>query len=409
MPVLEQPDAVKKRQTLILIGCVGGLVLLVIFGLWLSDPNKGKPTPREVAQREAEKVDRNYAVSSAAVTAEESWIAQSESELSALKQENKDLHAKLQVLETMMEELRTREPVVKPSSTAVELPPRPSALPPPPPPPAAPEAAQAATRNEEITKALLPPAPQGAAGANGQNPVTISVVSLSESDAGEGAEAAKNVASYLPTGAFSTAALLSGLDAPTGSQAQSQPVPVLLRLMDVGQLPNFFNSDIKDCHVVGAGWGEISSERAHIRLETLSCVLVNGDVIETPVKGYVAGEDGKAGMRGRLVEKRGQLIAKSLLAGIFSGAGTAIESQYQQTATSALGTVTSINPDRVVEAGLATGLSTAMDRLAQYYIERANEMYPIIEVDANRLGEIVLTGGADLGRNLIGNTRDGAE
>ena len=32
------------------------------------------------------------------------------------------------------------------------------------------------------------------------------------------------------------------------------------------------------------------------------------------VKGYVAGEDGKAGMRGRLVSKQGQILANALLA-----------------------------------------------------------------------------------------------
>jgi len=41
-------------------------------------------------------------------------------------------------------------------------------------------------------------------------------------------------------------------------------------------------------------------------------------VIEAKLDAYVIGEDGKAGVRGRLVFKQGRIIAKSLMAeGIF--------------------------------------------------------------------------------------------
>jgi conjugal transfer pilus assembly protein TraB len=176
--------------------------------------------------------------------------------------------------------------------------------------------------------------------------------------------------------------------------------------MDEGQLPNFFNSDIDDCHVLGAAYGDISSERANVRLETLTCVLVNGDIIEEPIAGYVAGEDGKAGLRGRLVEKQGAMIARSLLAGVASGMGSSLSQQYQQVSTSALGSVTTVDPNKVMQNGLATGAGNALEKIADYYIARANEMYPIIEVDANRIGEVILTGGTDLKQSVIGNKRE---
>ena len=64
--------------------------------------------------------------------------------------------------------------------------------------------------------------------------------------------------------------------------------------------------DIARCHVTGAGYGQLASERAHVRLERIACVLRSGDVIDTKIKGYVAGEDGKTGIRGRLVSKTGK-------------------------------------------------------------------------------------------------------
>ncbi|MCG6418409.1 hypothetical protein K6U51_10210, partial [Vibrio fluvialis] len=101
--------------------------------------------------------------------------------------------------------------------------------------------------------------------------------------------------------------------------------------------------------------------------------------------------------------------AKSLLAGVASGIGSSISQQYQQVSTSALGNVTTIDPNKALESGLATGTSNALEKIADFYIARANETYPIIEVDANRIGEIILLGGTDFGKDLIGNTREHRE
>lgn len=67
---------------------------------------------------------------------------------------------------------------------------------------------------------------------------------------------------------------------------------------------------MRECFVLLAGYGDLSSERAYLRGETVSCVLLDGSVIETR-QGYAAGEDGKAGVRGRLVTKQGQFIARA--------------------------------------------------------------------------------------------------
>ena len=182
-------------------------------------------------------------------------------------------------------------------------------------------------------------------------------------------------------------------------------MPVLLRIKDPGQLPNFFQSNISDCHIIGAGFGDIASERAKIRLETLSCVLLNGDILEVAITGYVAGEDGKNGMRGRVVPRTGSLIAKSLLAGTLSGIGGAVGQQFQNLSTSPLGSVTTIDPNRVAQAGLAEGTQSALEKLADFYLARANEIYPVIEIEANRIGEIILTSKVDLGGQILNNTR----
>jgi conjugal transfer pilus assembly protein TraB len=209
-------------------------------------------------------------------------------------------------------------------------------------------------------------------------------------------QAAKTPSTYLPSGSFVRAVLLAGLNAPTGGQAQSNPHPVLLRLVDHAQLPNQFRLKAKDCLIVGSGYGDLSSERAYIRTESLSCVSPRGESLDLPIKGYVAGEDGKAGVMGRLITKQGQVLANALIAGIGSGLGQAFQQSATTTSTSPLGSTSTVKSGEEFKAGISSGVGKAMDRLAQYYISLAEKLYPVVEVDAGRLVDVVITKGAML-------------
>lgn len=205
--------------------------------------------------------------------------------------------------------------------------------------------------------------------------------------------ATKTAENYLPPGMFGHAKLLSGLDAPTGGQAQSNPHPVLLQLMDLAVLPNRYRYDWAQCLIVGAGYGELSSERAYIRTESLSCVSKDGNVLDVPIKGFIAGEDGKAGMRGRLVSKQGQVLGNALLAGVVSGIGTGLERSSTIQSISPLGSTSTIKPGQEFQSGIGAGVGRALDRLANYYIQLAEKMFPVIEIDADRSVDVVLTQG----------------
>jgi len=214
--------------------------------------------------------------------------------------------------------------------------------------------------------------------------------------AGKDKQTVKTPGTYLPSGSFVRAVLLAGLNAPTGGQAQSNPHPVLLRLIDHAQLPNQFRLKAKDCLIVGSGYGDLSSERAYIRTESLSCVSPSGEALDLPIKGYVAGEDGKAGVMGRLITKQGQVLANALIAGIGSGLGQAFQQSASTTSISPLGSTSSVKQGEEFKAGISSGVGKAMDRLAQYYIALAEKLYPVVEVDAGRMVEVVITKGAML-------------
>jgi conjugal transfer pilus assembly protein TraB len=209
---------------------------------------------------------------------------------------------------------------------------------------------------------------------------------------GTAATEARTVSTFLPV-SFTRGTLLGGLDAPTGGQAQSNPHPVLIRLSDNSVLPNRFRGEYRDCFVVAAGYGDISAERAYLRTESLSCVRADGAALEVKIQGSVYGEDGKVGMRGRLVTKQGQMLANALLAGVVSGIGQGLAISSTSYSTSALGTVATASGSDAFVAGLGTGVGKALDRLAQYYIKLAENTFPVIEVDAGREIDVVITKG----------------
>lgn len=225
----------------------------------------------------------------------------------------------------------------------------------------------------------------------------------------ESAQSNSKNKSYIPSGSFMRVALLGGLDAPTGGQAQTNPWPVLMRVQDNAFLPNKYRAKVKECFVLGAGYGDISSERANIKIESFSCVLQDGEAIDVPAKGYVVGEDGKAGMRGRLVTKQGQVLANALTMGILSGIGQGFQQSSMLYSRTAFGSVGEVDPAKQYTAGIGAGVGKALDRLSQYYITLAEKMFPIIEVDAGRTVDIVLTKGLTLGFSSAGTEDEYSE
>ncbi|ENO99023.1 TraB pilus assembly [Thauera phenylacetica B4P] len=203
---------------------------------------------------------------------------------------------------------------------------------------------------------------------------------------------ARTISTFLPV-SFTRGTLLGGLDAPTGGQSQSNPHPVLIRLSDTSVLPNRMRGEYRECFVIAAGYGDISSERAYLRTESLSCVRPDGATLEVRIQGSIYGEDGKVGLRGRLVTKQGQMLANALLAGVVSGIGQGLATSSTEYSTSALGTVATANGSDAYRAGLGSGVGKALDRLAQYYIKLAENTFPVIEVDAGREIDVVITKG----------------
>ena len=212
-------------------------------------------------------------------------------------------------------------------------------------------------------------------------------------------EVEKDKQVYMPSGSMFAGVLLNGADVSVSGITKENPVPVLIRIKRDAILPNYYALQVRECFALASGYGDLASERAILRLEQLSCVRTDGEVIDTGIDGYIVGSDGKVGLRGRLVNKQGQLLARSMVAGMLSGFADALK----PTGVKGLdlnpdGTTstTSYDINSVLEAGAFSGASNAAEKVADYYLELAEQTLPVIEVDAGRDATIVIIKGVAL-------------
>lgn len=283
--------------------------------------------------------------------------------------------------------------IPKPPGTtnAQALPQTPPPLPPPP-----------GTPGEASLPAVpsVPPEPE---------PIVITPESSTPTAAGSKVGAhtkfAKNpMAGYLPSGSFMPAVMLTGIEAGTAESSQGDPQPVLLRIERGAILPGYARYQVTACFALGSAHGSMSTERAYIRLARISCIDKNKHlVIDAPLKGYAVDSDGMFGLRGKLVERQGALLAKSLLAGFASGLSNAL-GQAQGTAyTGTFGAGSTISGSSALKGAAFGGGSKAADQLAQFYLKQAQAIFPVVIVKPRRKVTLVLTDGASLKWNDYGS------
>ena len=220
-------------------------------------------------------------------------------------------------------------------------------------------------------------------------------------DMAKSSEKPKDV--YLPSGSMFSGILINGLDAVTSNANRRNPTPVLIRVKRDAILPNYYSLQIRECFVTAGGFGDLSTERAIMRTERISCVRDDGGVIDAPLDGYIIGEDGKVGMRGRLVMREGAMMTKAAIAGLLSGFSRALEPQGVTGITIGVpGSDGNTTPSTrystsdVMQAGVYGGLSTASEKVAEYYLQMVDSIKPVIEVDAGRKATVIIVKGTNL-------------
>ncbi|WP_371223617.1 TraB/VirB10 family protein [Orientia tsutsugamushi] len=216
-------------------------------------------------------------------------------------------------------------------------------------------------------------------------------------------EQKKNVENYVTSGSSARAVLLTGVVVGTGTNSSSSPEPIVLQLLDTAILYDKYKTDqIKKAILIGSCNGEMSSERAKCRIETLSVVNNQGDIIEKKVEGWLIGEDGRSGIKGIVVDKSSNIAGMAALNGVFSSIAKFLQSK-------------AIKPDMLptlnlvaggqqqefqigdaLQSGAYAGASNAFDKLADFAIKRADSMSPVVLIASGRVIDVVFKKGFDL-------------
>lgn len=217
-------------------------------------------------------------------------------------------------------------------------------------------------------------------------------------------EPKKNVENYVTSGSSARAVLLIEVVVGTGTNSSSSPEPIVLQLLDTAILYDKYKTDqIKKAILIGSCNGEMSSERAKCRIETLSVVNNQGDIIEKKVEGWLIGEDGRSGIKGIVVDKSSNIAGMAALNGVFSSIAKFLQSK-------------AIKPDMLptlnlvaggqqqqefqigdaLQSGAYAGASNAFDKLADFAIKRADSMSPVVLIASGRVIDVVFKKGFDL-------------
>ena len=204
----------------------------------------------------------------------------------------------------------------------------------------------------------------------------------------------KHVLFQIPAGTVVKAVLVSGADCSVAVQKPTGPSMVLLRPLDNGRLPKNVRVPLKGSVLICNAIGDIASERVYVRGERMTLVQPNGEFVETEVSAYISGEDGREGMRGVVVDRSGRILTRagfaSFLQGVSSGIQAALNNQTLEKISKVGDSQTILNVDTFRDSALQ-GASSSLDRLSAYYIKRAEQLQPTIQIAAGRVVDIVFT------------------
>lgn len=210
----------------------------------------------------------------------------------------------------------------------------------------------------------------------------------------------KKIGSYIPAGSYVEAKMISGVDAGIGMMAEADPRQVLLRvtgkLISAGFKKDYLTTDkLMGCVVQCQAVGDLSSEKAYLKPVVMTCAKDRESIIEIPVKGYVSA-NGKVGIRGEIVSREGDLVAKSFLSGLIGGIGSGASQVYEPSSAISGGFAVKTGNEsvrNVLGSGLGKGINDSSSRLSDYLIKRAEQYQPVISINEGVAVDLVFQEG----------------
>lgn len=209
----------------------------------------------------------------------------------------------------------------------------------------------------------------------------------------------KSADNYIPAGTYFNGYLLGGIAVSTALNAPNEnATPVILRLTSGGNLDKESKLDVKRCRITGSAYGDLSSERAIIRLEQLVCKQ-DGMWLISNIAGLVYGADGMTGIKGKVIETSGKHLQNAAIGGLVSGFSNSVKGQDSMAIISGSALTTkSKGLKGMATDGALSGLSSAGEKLADYYLRQAERMSPVLTIPGGVKINATITKGFHIGQ-----------
>lgn len=208
----------------------------------------------------------------------------------------------------------------------------------------------------------------------------------------------KSLIEFILQAGFAKGRLVTGAVAQTLEYGQKNPEPVYISMMSPIAIANDYIEEITDCLLIGTVQGDFSTSRAKIRLAKLSCSMeaTDGEMyfIDQKVDGWVFGEDGQVGAKGRLITKEGEIVSKALPLGMLEGLIGALTQSPQLLVPGSVST--GANTSAVAQGaltGFSSGSTKVIEKISDYYIKLLDSLNPTVEMRAGRVVTVGFKGG----------------
>jgi hypothetical protein len=195
-----------------------------------------------------------------------------------------------------------------------------------------------------------------------------------------------------PAGSGARGVLITGVYA-----TQGNAYPVLIEVVGpFYETMRRTNDKFQNAFIIGEAVGDISSSRVYVRLQKISVYLEGEDRPRTfPVYGWVTDTDGgEYGVKGRVTRRDGSFLALAIISSFLGGVGEALQ---------AAGTITTditggggmfqtqqIDTTKIWEVAAASGLSRSAEQLSQRFMDRADELQPVVHVQPGIIIDVFL-------------------
>lgn len=172
--------------------------------------------------------------------------------------------------------------------------------------------------------------------------------------------------------------LLTGVNAPV----DGTPYPVVFKVISPITGPDGSALEVGEARLIAAATGSEADGRVLYRLTDLAIRHKDGRRSVVKVDGWVVGEDGIRGMKGRLIDKLGRLIVATAGVSFAAALGDRLDNRSDGIQVS--------NSDNVeidasdVNVATASAFTDASNRLGQVLLDRYEKLVPVVEILSGR-------------------------